>query len=82
MNDVVATNSQSEVVQQELGAQDGLGLSDIPTSGMETIYMGSQLCPSCGKILNPVQVLWGSGLCPDCQARKNAALVKDRMVQS
>lgn len=76
---VSATYSPSSRVQVSLGAQDGEGASQTPTSGMETLYSGSEVCPGCGSLMNPLQVIYGYGLCPTCQSRRNAAHVKDRM---
>lgn len=76
---VRATYSPSSVDQVTLGAGDGERLQEIPTSGMETIYGGSEMCPGCGGVMNPMQVIFGYGLCPDCQSRQNAARMKDRM---
>jgi hypothetical protein len=74
------TDSPSSTVQAGLGSQDGSGTSDIPTSGLETVYNGSQPCPGCGALMNPLQVLYGYGFCPTCQSRKNAAAVKGGMI--
>lgn len=78
-NLVRATYSPSSVDQHALGSMDGEGVSPIPTSGLETVYAGSQTCPGCGQLMNPLQVIYGTGLCPDCQSRKNATVVKGRM---
>ena len=75
-----ATDSPSSTVQADLGMADGSGSTDIPTSGMETVYNGSQPCPGCLDLMNPLQVLYGYGLCPRCQSRKNAAAVKGGMI--
>lgn len=76
---VRATYDPSTRTQVSLGAQDGDGENRIPTSGMETVYGGSEVCPGCGNLMNPLQVIYGYGMCPDCQSLKNAAHVKDRM---
>lgn len=73
------TYDPSTYTQLHLGGQDGDGDSAIPTSGMETVYGGSEQCPSCGNLMTPLQVIYGYGLCPECQSQKNAAHIKDRM---
>lgn len=76
---VRATYDPSSTTQVSLGAQDGDGEHKIPTSGMETHYNASEVCPGCGNLMTPLQVIYGYGLCPDCQSRANAQHVKDRM---
>ena len=73
------TYDPSTKAQVALGAGDGERIQEIPTSGMETIYGGSEMCPGCGRVMNPMQVIFGYGLCPDCQSLQNAARMKDRM---
>jgi len=77
---VNVADSPSEVTQVEIGEYDGEGTTDVPVSGLETIYVGSQVCPVCGTIMNPLQVMYGSGVCPDCQNKAHDAHIRGRMV--
>ena len=76
---VAATYSPSSSVQLVLGSSDGDGMTEVPLSGIETIYNSTQVCPGCGQLMNPLQVIYGNGVCPNCQSRKNAQAVKARM---
>ena len=43
----------------------------METINIETVYEGSQICPRCGNLLTPLEVLYTSlGLCPDCRNAK------------
>lgn len=44
-----------------------------------THYNGSQMCPGCGIIMNPVQALQSAGLCINCTSHKHDQRVKRRM---
>jgi ribosomal protein S27AE len=34
----------------------------------ETIYEGSRMCPKCGHIMTPLEVMYAGGaLCPNCR---------------
>jgi NMD protein affecting ribosome stability and mRNA decay len=46
---------------------------------IETIYNGSVPCPECGRMLTPVEALWGR-LCPSCAAIAVQNLVSNKMV--
>ena len=62
----------STTVQATLGAADGAG----PVDDQPFVYNGSSLCPDCGQVMNPIQVMYGYGLCPTCQSMMNARLLR------
>ena len=43
------------------------------------LYSGSQPCPACGVIMNPVEFLYGKGLCPDCLDKRNYKRIEGRL---
>ena len=45
-----------------------------------TRYKGSHPCPTCGIIMNPVQVLHSKGMCPSCYSQKMSDRIKRKMV--
>lgn len=44
-----------------------------------TRYKGSSPCPTCGIIMNPVEVLYSKGMCPSCYSQDRADRVKRKM---
>ncbi len=46
----------------------------------ETVYNGSEVCPGCGCLMTPLQVLFGTGLCPRCQNKAYNEHIQRRMV--
>ena len=77
---VTVADSPSEVTQAEIGMVDGAGTTDVPVSGMETVYVGSQVCPGCGTLMTPLEVMFGAGLCPKCQNAAHNDHIQRRMV--
>ena len=44
-----------------------------------TQYKGSQLCPQCGIIMNPVEYMYSKGLCNSCHEERMATRVKRKL---
>jgi len=61
-------------------AQVAVGMHEEQLAdGQDLLYNGSQVCPGCGQLMNPIEVMYGYGLCPTCQSRKNAKLVRSML---
>jgi hypothetical protein len=44
-----------------------------------TLYKGSNPCPQCGVIVNPVEFMYNSGLCTPCKQTRMSKRVKGKM---
>ena len=44
-----------------------------------TLYKGSNPCPQCGVIMNPVEFMYSKGLCPPCYQDRLNRRVKGKM---
>lgn len=42
-------------------------------------HNGSNPCPACGIIMNPVEFLYGKGVCPECLEKRAVKRVKGRL---
>lgn len=64
----------TSAAQMMVGANEEQLVSD-----QEFVYNGSQTCPGCGRVMSPIEVMYGYGLCPACQSVKNAKLVRSML---
>ena len=64
----------TSTAQMMVGANEEQLVSD-----QEFVYNGSQTCPGCGRVMSPIEVMYGYGLCPTCQSKKNARIVRSML---
>ena len=64
----------TSAAQMMVGANEEQLVSD-----QEFVYNGSQTCPGCGRVMSPIEVMYGYGLCPTCQSKKNARIVRSML---
>jgi hypothetical protein len=44
-----------------------------------TLYKGSNPCPQCGVVVNPVEFMYNNGLCTPCKQTRMSKRVKVKM---